>query len=336
MAVLVVMALLRTGDAKAVSDNAAIIGALVALGGVFTAQMVSIALENQRTQEARDIEKQRTQEVALKQYFEQMAELVEKGLRDCPEDDEKRVLARTLTLLVLRDLDPHRKWLFLDFLYDSKLLNRAGPIVSLASADFRDGVFNEYLSYSAADSADVRKYLGDSDPKNYLSKGDLSSVLSKPDSIPEPVLQILLYQPMLTIELEHADLQSAILMGAYLRGGILNNTNLQDAHLVEADLIGAELPNACLRNADLRWAVLIGADLTNAELAKANFEEAVLIQTDLREAILREASLFGTVLSGADLSGADLSGAIGITNEELEQQAYSLEGAIMPDGSIHP
>ena len=40
----------------------------------------------------------------------------------------------------------------------------------------------------------------------------------------------------------------------------------------------------------------------------------------------------GVDLHEADLSGANLSGTKGITNEQLEQQAKSLEGAIMPDG----
>jgi hypothetical protein len=56
---MVVIALLQTGDPNAVSDNAALIGALVALGGVFTAQMVSIALDDWRTHEARNLEAQR-------------------------------------------------------------------------------------------------------------------------------------------------------------------------------------------------------------------------------------------------------------------------------------
>jgi hypothetical protein len=39
-----------------------------------------------------------------------------------------------------------------------------------------------------------------------------------------------------------------------------------------------------------------------------------------------------TNLSGATLTRADLSNATGITNDELEQQAKSLEGATMPNG----
>src|SRR5687768_10448457 len=69
----VVMLLVKTGGAKAVSDNAAVIGALVALGGVFTAQMVSIALEDRRTRETRDLEAQRAHEAALQNYLEDVA-----------------------------------------------------------------------------------------------------------------------------------------------------------------------------------------------------------------------------------------------------------------------
>jgi uncharacterized protein YjbI with pentapeptide repeats len=68
------------------------------------------------------------------------------------------------------------------------------------------------------------------------------------------------------------------------------------------------------------------ADLSSADLSGADLSGA-----DLREADLRHADL-----SGADLSDANLSDATGITTKELEQQAGSLAGAIMPDGSRHP
>ena len=48
-------------------------------------------------------------------------------------------------------------------------------------------------------------------------------------------------------------------------------------------------------------------------------------------------ALGGADLSGADLNTADLKGATlgnakGVTNQELEQKAKSLEGATMPNG----
>jgi hypothetical protein len=93
LAVGVVMALLLTGDANAVSDNAPLIAAVIALGGVGTAQMVSIALEGRRVREAPDLEDARTKETrrleaqraheaALQNYFEAVGELlIEKPLR---------------------------------------------------------------------------------------------------------------------------------------------------------------------------------------------------------------------------------------------------------------
>src|SRR5215210_5022654 len=70
------------GDAKAVSNNAPLIAAVIALGGVFTAQMVSIALEDQRTRETRKIEVARTTE---------NRRIEDKRTEDAREIEEQRV-----------------------------------------------------------------------------------------------------------------------------------------------------------------------------------------------------------------------------------------------------
>jgi hypothetical protein len=227
LALVVVMALLRTGDANAVSDNAALIGALVALGGVFTAQIVSIALDDRRTHEARALEAQRAGEAALQNYFEAVGELlIEKPLRRASPGDNLSTVVRAQTLSVLEGLDPDHKRILLQFLYESRLIQKDRPVVSLVLAD-------------------------------------------------------------------------------------LSNANLYNTILTMANLRGANLSRAVLDLAGLSRAVLSDAYLGNA-------------------------SLRGTHLMGADLSGAKMQGATGVTSQELEQQAYSLEGAIMPDGSKHP
>ncbi len=76
---------------------------------------------------------------------------------------------------------------------------------------------------------------------------------------------------------------------------------------------------------------LHGADLSGANLRNLKLDKANLSETNLSGANLSEA-----ILTGADLSGANLSEATGITIEELEKQAKSLQGATMPDGSMHP
>jgi uncharacterized protein YjbI with pentapeptide repeats len=101
--------------------------------------------------------------------------------------------------------------------------------------------------------------------------------------------------------------------------------------LVEAELVqGVEgrapvitLSGTDLSSADLRYPEVGGANLSGATLSFANLSDA-----DLSFANLSDADL-----EGADLEGADLEGAQGVTKEQIEQQAASLKGAIMPDGS---
>jgi hypothetical protein len=123
LAVAVVMVLLRTGGANAVSDNAALIGALVALGGVFTAQMVSIALEDRRTQEARELEYHRASEAALRKYLEDVGSLlIEQPLHRASPGDRLSILVRAQTLAVLVSLDADQKRILLEFLREARLI----------------------------------------------------------------------------------------------------------------------------------------------------------------------------------------------------------------------
>jgi uncharacterized protein YjbI with pentapeptide repeats len=85
----------------------------------------------------------------------------------------------------------------------------------------------------------------------------------------------------------------------------MSGADLSDAHSNYADLTGG---------AHLNDAILSGADLSGADL-----RETYLVETNLRD---------------TDLSGANLRDARGVTDKQL-LQAKTLEGATMPDGSIH-
>jgi hypothetical protein len=140
------------------------------------------------------------------------------------------------------------------------------------------------------------------------------------------------------VSLAGVDLRDADLSGAYLTGSGLRNAYLTDAKLSGAKLSGAELSGAELSGAaDLSGADLSGeATLYYARLPGATLTGADLNRADLSWANLRDADLSGAKLSNADLSNADLTGAtLTISNEELEQQAYSLEGTLMPNGLAH-
>jgi hypothetical protein len=92
--------------------------------------------------------------------------------------------------------------------------------------------------------------------------------------------------------------------------------------LFEANLAKTSLNRTNLMGADLHEADLSEADLSQAGLEGANPWGGHLGGTDLSDAGLQ----------GANLAGADLSGAMGITNEELERQASTLEDATLPNG----
>jgi hypothetical protein len=88
--------------------------------------------------------------------------------------------------------------------------------------------------------------------------------------------------------------------------------------LLEAELVQRveeKAPIINLSNADLSGASLSGASLSGASLSDADLSYADL--------------------SNADLSNANLISAHGVTKEGLKQQAESLEGTIMPDGTIN-
>jgi hypothetical protein len=238
--VAVILTLQLTDGAKAVSDNAALIAALVALGGVFTTQLVSISLddrraeetrriEGERAREARDLEAQRAHESALQNYFEDVGNLlIEKPLREAKPRSNLSTVVRAHTLSVLEGLDPERKRILLMFLYESELIRKDNPVVSLLAANLRG------VNLSRANLRDAN-----------LSGAFLTS----------------------------ANLYRVNLVGANLRGA-----NLRKADLTEAYLSGADLHKAYVGEADLSDARLSGVDLSNVnELTKEQLDQAGIL-----------------------------------------------------------
>jgi len=162
-----------------VTDNAPLIAAVIALGGVFTTQLVSIALDDRRTQESRELEAQRAHEAALQNYVEQVGTLlIEQPLRRADPGDNLSTVVRAQTLAVLEGLDPDRKRILLQFLCESGLVATRGPVVSLGGADLREAVLRE----AVLSSADLREAV--------LSSADLRyAVLSNAKAITNEELE---------------------------------------------------------------------------------------------------------------------------------------------------
>jgi uncharacterized protein YjbI with pentapeptide repeats len=121
------------------------------------------------------------------------------------------------------------------------------------------------------------------------------------------------------VDLSHVELKGANLDTVNLNGANLNNAGLGNSNLINSNLIYANLNSIVLGGANLSHTDMTGSDLRGAYLVGADLEHAELVETNLGDAIL----------DGADLRGAT------VTPRQLNQ-AFSLHGTIMPNGSKHP
>jgi uncharacterized protein YjbI with pentapeptide repeats len=299
---------------------------VIAVGGcMFNAQQDARQqqMERQRAKVEREIEEQRAQDEALQSYLDQMSGLLlEKDLRASEQSSEVRTLARARTLTVLQRLeDPDRKTTVILFLVEADLLRRVegrAPIVGLSQLP----VVSEEGQGSLDQGGWKRRGAA-------LGGVDLSGVTLRGAELRSAKLQ--------SANLAVADLRDADLFFADLRDANLYNSLLDGADLARADLRGANLRLSHPAEANLAYATLSGANLTYATLSGAYLSSANLRGADLRYADLRGAILIGADLSNVDLRDAELQGATlsdarGITSEELEKQAKTLEGATMPNG----
>jgi Pentapeptide repeats (8 copies) len=159
---------------------------------------------------------------------------------DAATIQEVRELARARTLTALRGLDPQRKGILLQFLYDAHLIG------------FPDTVFDSKTKKTVwVRHPAVISLGGEGTNSADLSDVDLSfTILSDAD---------LSGANLILADLSGADFSQADLFGANLSGANLSGANLSGANLILANLSGA----------DLSFANLSGVDLSGANLCQA-------------------------------------------------------------------
>lgn len=263
----------KTGWDKA-SVIAQVIGALaipIAIAGLFW-QVLQFNIQ-QNNDHARAIDQQ--QQATLDTYLASMSDLLFKeNLGQSKPGDAVRGVARADTLTALENLNPPRKAIVLQFLYESNLIGYYDytnhplhePIINMYTAD---------LSGAALGEVKMRGFP--------LEGADLSGVI-----------------------LSGADLSGAALNNANLSDAFLNGTNLQVAIMSHANLSHADLSGADLSGANL------GCDLSTKAPCPdphgANLDGANLSGADLRGADLKDATNFTTeqLLKAKSLTGATM------------------------------
>src|SRR5215210_3667775 len=117
------------GLRRAISRNAPLVSALIALVGVLIAQDVNAHLTSstQEKQQQRDEEARRNSE--LQSYLSTVGELPSNP------DPAADTSAQAQTITVLPDLDPEQKRTVMQFLYQADLINKDDPRIRLFYAD---------------------------------------------------------------------------------------------------------------------------------------------------------------------------------------------------------
>jgi uncharacterized protein YjbI with pentapeptide repeats len=289
---------------------AASIGALLAFLSNYILQK---SRESDQRSREETLEVERQQEAALAAYTDKMTDLmIENNLHELSNDPEGRRIAQALTISILLRLDAWHKRRVLKFVYTLGLIEKDKPLLDLRNASIDNANLYE-LSLRKA----------------HLRRVDLRGA------------------DLIGADLQNSDLSLADLRGATLGRANLRGVNLRCANLLPYDeehperwswhklaeiddlsqeerlVVGRRLRG--LHQTNLREAILESARLRNAYLAGA----------DLTAANLRKAHLDGSDLTKTNMRGADLTGCMGITNEQLEKQASSLEGATMPTGQTY-
>ena len=174
---------------------------------------------------------QRTQDVVLQSYINQMAELlIDKQLHDDPrEHGDRRVTARAQTFLVLSQLDGDRKRFVLQFLREARLIMKDPEPLEGRTIQAR------VVGLTNVD----------------LENADLSSI------------------KLASTSLSRVNMKEANLSNSNLSDADLSCASLSGADLSRADLRDADLSDADLKNADLSYTDLRHAKITDEQLVTA-------------------------------------------------------------------
>src|SRR5215469_7798936 len=95
-------------------------------------QDTALAMSQQQRDTALALAKDQQREATLNTYLDRMSELL---LTQNVHDPKVKELARARTVTALRSLDPFRKGVLVQFLYESGLISNDHPVVDLNGAD---------------------------------------------------------------------------------------------------------------------------------------------------------------------------------------------------------
>src|SRR5919107_4821382 len=231
------------GVRRAISRNAPLVSALIALVGVLIAQIVNAQLTRSSQENQQMLDQEARQNSELQNYLSTVGELPSNP------DPAADTSAQAQTLTVLPDLDPDQKRTVMQFLYQAGLIDKDNPRISLFYADLSDA------DLKGTDSQENRFVLDNANLRGAdLADADLDY-----------------------ISMEGANMRYTHLVGTDLSNANLSNVDLGRAYFDNVDLSGANLNGTDLSVVDLRDV----RGLTQDQIDEATGDDSTQLPDDL-------------------------------------------------------
>ena len=252
--------------------------------------------EELRAAREREIAADGRREDALRDYLRRMSDLV---LQRDPKNSRVLALTRTLTITVVRQLDPRRKGIVVQFLAETDLIRK-----SARSPDLLDG-------------ADLRRA---SLERTVLERANFSGADLRGADLDGALI-------------ERAEFFGADLRGATLREAFIDATSFGTADLRGADLSGAGpafeaspvFAQACVTGTRFRNANLIGANFFGAEGRDVDFTGAELDRAIFEFARLTAVRLDGATTRGTRFPAGWRPNGMALSREDAETLCEDLQ-----------
>jgi len=232
------------GLRRAISRNAPLVSALVALLGVLIAQVVNSHLTTSSQENQQLLDQQARQNSELQNYLSTVGDLPSNP------DPAADTSAQAQTLTVLPNLSSDQKRTVMQFLYQADLINKDNPRIKLFYADLTSA------NLKGTDSQE--------------NKFVLDNVNLRGVNLQDADLEY--------ISMEGSDLSNSHLVNTDLSNADLSDANLYHAYLASVDLSGANLSGTDLSELDLRN----DTGLTQEQIDEAIGNERTYLPDDLQ------------------------------------------------------
>lgn len=237
----------------------------------YTQKRTEIEIASKKEIHEREIEDDKNQEATLRQYLEQMNDLVfNKGLTSPTPTANVLGIARIITLTTLRRINSERAGVILRYLYEAKLLDADDLKVDISGIRLR-----KIKLWKQIDKINFQGV--------EFHESDFTGC-----------------------ELSNCNLNNSKFYRCNFRNANLINSSVEKTEFTMSDLTRANLSGVNGRHTDFSYSILIETKFNNAILQESEFFQTELFRTRFCDADLTSAIFANTILDHVNFIGATM------------------------------